>query len=271
MIVYLDVYFAVNALMNYLLLVLTRQIIGAAAAGRVRGGPLRRGLRVIAAAAFGALWSCAWLYLPPKVWWVGSAWSWVVAGSVMLVIAFGRCSMPVLGKELLMFWVLSTMAGGVFELFGQRSIGRFPLSVLLCIACGLGLAGHLLAGVGRDWLRMRRCLYEATLRYQGREKTLPALWDTGNQLYEPYSHQPVHVITYEACRGLCDRVPGVIYIPFHSVGAEYGMLPGIQIDEMEVAQGGKLIRRFEKPWLAVSRKSLSTGHQYEMLLHGEQE
>ena len=257
--------------MNYLLLVLTRRMLGAAAGGRVRGGPLSKGLRVIAAAAFGALWSCVWLYLPYEMWWGGSVATWVVAGSVMLVIAFGKCSMPVLGKELLIFWVLSAAAGGVFEWFSQRSIGRFPLPALLCIVCGLGLAGRLLVGMGRDWLCMRHCIYEVTLRYRGREKTLPALWDTGNQLYEPYSHQPVHVITYEACLGLCDQVPRVIYIPFHSVGAEYGMLPGIQIDEIEVAQDGKLIRRFEKPWLAVSRKSLSTGHQYEMLLHGEQE
>lgn len=137
---------------------------------------------------------------------------------------------------------------------------------------GLGIffCGRAGAGYLQQRFRMQNRICQAVIRYRGKTKTLPALWDTGNTLYEPYGHQPVHVMSPEAGRELFEPLSRVIYIPFRSVGTSYGLIPGIQADEMEIWQNGKLVKTCIRPWIAVSREPLSSCHQYEMLLHGEQ-
>lgn len=260
MVIYLDVYFAVNFLMNYLLLAIMGSMLPAQ---RYRGG------RLLGAAMIGTVWSIGVILLQQTESWLILILTLFFVGSLMMTAAFGRCTLAESGKRLLIFWVLSILVGGFFELVGQSYIGRWPLSSFFAAVCGTGMLGRSAVQIIRSWLRTQFCICEVTLRHQGKEKKCMALWDTGNQLFEPYSHQPVHVVTSEVCTGLCDRITRVIYIPFSSVGTEHGVLPGIQIDEMEVSRGGKIIACYQNPWLAISRKPLSLRHQYEMLLHGQ--
>ena len=106
-----------------------------------------------------------------------------------------------------------------------------------------------------------------TLKYRGRSLQVTGLIDTGNLLYEPYGHQPVHIITASAIGELVDTVTKVIYIPYSSVGKSSGMLPGIRVDEMTVKQEGRPEQRIKEPWIAICHKPLSEEHKYEMLLH----
>lgn len=308
---YLDVFFMVNFVMDYLLLLLVRQILhlpppgkpaagtygaktgrgkaGTAKAAAAEAGTAKAGtaayleghLRILAAAAAGGLWACAAVLLPWMPGWIEWCLTWFLAGGGMLLLAFGRRPIREFFRSLLMLWLVSAAAGGVcglvgdmvpaaWYLTGSRPAGQWQLPAAACAAAGIFFGGRACAEYLREKNRMQEHLYQVTLRYRGNTKTVRALWDTGNQLYEPYGHQPVHVITYEACRGLCGQVSRVIYIPFRSVGTGYGMLPGIQVDEMDVEREGRLVRRYQKPWLAISREPLSSRHQYEMLLHGEQ-
>lgn len=319
MTLYLDVFFMINFGMDYLLLLLLKQLLrlsvqpGETRAGRSR---IRGHLRLLLAALFGALWSCIVVLsgqLPavqqllgpgqfrnlsgmpagsqPVIWpWILllAEWvmTWVIVGGVMIRLAFGRKSLREFMRCLAGLWAIGALAGGVYgaldgawTVHGAGIANPYPAGAGVLdrwsfLQLGFGAAGicfgvRACAGLLRA-AQMRACMYEVTLRYRGQRKTVTALWDTGNQLYEPYGHQPVHVITYEACRGWCDRVTGVIYIPFCAVGTGYGMLPGIQIDKMEIAREGKLVRSYDNPWIAISREPLSPRHQYEMLLHGEQ-
>ena len=212
----------------------------------------------------------------------------------MAILAFGkgRCLCQQSGKRkfsdfhdigisLLTFWMVSALAGGIFSVLGDQTLAGWYLSgtravrqwrlLPLCFwAAGIyfGLCGCL--GLIRKKTKEQRILYQVKLSYRGEEVLVTALWDTGNQLYEPYGGQPVHIVTGEVCRRLCKSVPQLIYIPFRTVGNEYGMMPGIRIDFMEAEEEGKVVRRWERPWLAVSKRPLSLSHQYEMLLHGEE-
>lgn len=80
------------------------------------------------------------------------------------------------------------------------------------------------------------------------------------------THRPVHVVTYEALKELCESVSSVIYIPFGSVGKKEGVMPGIFLDEMEIRQGSD-VKIIEKPLVAVCRRPLSVDGEYQMLLH----
>lgn len=272
-ILYLDVFFLINLLMNGLLLLLTAKIL------RVR--PEWR--RVILAAVTGACWACIVVWMQSRQGmqdaysggWISDLLRWgQLAGNGFLTacmtrIAFGKKRPEEFLKNLVVFWIVSIAAGGLFEavwFVKNRSLLRF-----LCCAAGMYFGGRAAVIFLQERMRIQKNLYEVTLYYQGRKEQVTALLDTGNQLFEPYGHQPVHVISKEAASRLCEKVTRVIYIPYSAVGTGYGLLPGIQVDAMDVKKEGKLIRHWEFPWLAISREPLSVCHQYEMLLHGEEQ
>lgn len=269
-VLYLDLYILMNALVNLLLLGGVKRLSGR------KGGWLRLGLAALA----GAGWACAVLLLPPIPAAAELLLTWFAAGGIMVVLAFGFQNIRQFGRNLGSLWLLSALAGGIMQGLGEHIRGILYLTggmtaqrISWYAVCFWTAGLYFLICIFRErlkaWGREQNILYEVTLFYHGRKKTVTALWDTGNHLFEPYGHQPVHVITARACTQLCDRVSKVIYIPFQAVGTGYGMLPGIQVDSMEVAKEGKVIRSYAKPWLAVSREPLSPENQYEMLLHGE--
>lgn len=267
---YLDVYLAVNLLANLAVLGLVNRLL------KLHGK--RR--RMFVAALFGAAAVCAGLVLRVAAgeWIDGAARRLVVIGrllfltgisAMMLRIAFGKIRRGDFGRVLAGFWMIAAAAGGCFEavLFsGQRGFFCF-----LCCAAAVYCLGKAVILFLQRKQSLQKSLYEVTLHYRGKSTNVTALLDSGNRLYEPYGHQPVHVISKDAVGELCHSCDRVIYIPFSSVGTEHGMMLGVQIDEMDVKKDGQLIRRVERPWVAISRQPLSAGRQYEMLLHGEEE
>lgn len=267
---YLDVYFLVNAVVDLLLLSMVRRILKV---------PARLGRLVLGGIA-GALWACVLVCLPVLPGWLEAGVTWILGGGLLVVLAFGRMEFWEFGKTVCTLWLVSAAAGGVLTALGDHVKtgwymaggmipARFSAISLLCWMAGIYFGICACIAFVKAQIRERNHLYEVTLTYRGRKKQVTALYDTGNQLYEPYGHEPVHIITCDACSQLCDTLSGVIYIPFQAVGTEHGMLPGIRVDEMEVAQGGRTVGRYERPWLAISKEPLSAKHRYEMLLHGE--
>lgn len=265
---YLDVFFVINFVMDGLLLLAVRRLFRL---------PFRAG-RIAASAAFGGLWACASVLLPVLPGPAEILVTWVAAGGAMIVLAFGKSGMREGLRRLAGFWLVSAVFGGLLEMAGDhvpaawyltgvRPVQQWKLLPLCLFAAGICFGIRSAAALLQSRLECSRELCQVNLKYQGRELAVTALWDTGNHLYEPYTHQPVHVITAGACRRLCDRITGVIYIPYQSVGAEHGILPGIQIDRMEVLKDGGAVECYEKPWLAITRESLSPEDQYQMLLH----
>lgn len=269
-VIYLDLYFLVNFLMDFLLLELTGRLLGLAAAR----------MRLPVAAAAGAVCACLTLISPRQNPLTELILFLMVPAALMLRLAFGRAAIKEFLCRLLFFWLLGITAGGLLGFLESRvpmvvyasanlPVRQWRLAALATAITGAG--GLLWVTIGS--LRHYRCLCaglcRATLYYRGKQTTVTALWDTGNRLYEPYGHQPVHVITAAALRRVCDAVGQVIYIPFRTVGTETGIMPGIRIDRIEVRRDGRLIRNYEKPWLAVSRLPLSAAYSYEMLLHGD--
>lgn len=278
---YLDMFFLVNALMDLLLLNLMKHVL------KLPGS----GLKMVIAAAAGAactsillliqFWTLAKLQMPG----LGMKLIWIVIGDggipvLMLVTAFGRVPPSLLARRLAVLWLAGAGLGGLLAAAEQPGISGWYLSEtmvadqwrllpLLCWAAGIYFLLRVLQERVSRWRQEREIFCQVTLFYRGRSQTVTALWDTGNHLYEPYGHQPVHVITDEACRRLCDTVSQVAYIPYQAVGTGYGLLPGIRIDSMDVVRHGQPPKHYERPWLAVSKGALSAGRRYEMLLHGE--
>lgn len=278
--VYLDMFLLVNFLMDLLLLNLMKHFL------RLPGG----GRRIAAAAVLGAVCACALLcvqlWLLSRMEDAGLFLILIPAGHIgtsalMILSAFGRSSRVLFLKRLVILWLLAAVMGGILSaaecpavsgwyLSGTMAVQQWKLLPLMLWAAGACFALRALGEQLGRWRQEQETFCQVTLFYRGRCQTVTALWDTGNHLYEPYGHQPVHVITDEACRRLCDTVSQVAYIPFQAVGTGYGLLPGIRIDRMDVVRRGRPDAHYDRPWLAVCKGPLSTGRRYEMLLHGEE-
>lgn len=265
--IYLDVYFFMNLGMNLLILWVEKQ------AFRLPAGRLR----LILSSGAGAAWSCLGLLLPEYLLkWYG-ALTICLLGPVMVLTAFGRCPLRPFLKKLAGFYLITVLMAGVMEalkrILPDISSGTwlFKLFGWVFLIAGTVWLARVLLGVIMEWRRKQNYLYEVVLHYQGKQKQVTALLDTGNRLREPYSGNAVHVITYEACKSICRTAAGVLYIPFTSIGAGEGMLPAIKMDEMEVYQQGKLVEKVKHPVVAVIRRPLSPDGEYDMLLNEELE
>ena len=251
-VVYFDVLFLINFVMDCLVLNLLRIILK----GQTTW------YRIAMAGAAGAVWACmavACAFLPR---WAAALISWLGVGVLMIKITFSIQTWQELIKYLAgLYLATACLAGAAYGLYQHTRMwiwytaGAYALSLALW----------------RIFLQIRqrvRHYYPVTLYYGGQSNQVTALLDTGNHLYEPVSHRPVHILDYRVSQSLCPQAAGVVFIPFHSVGAK-GMLPGIYLDSMVIGQGQKCVT-INKPLVAISRQPLSPGGEYQMLLHEEE-
>lgn len=268
---YIDVLFCINFIMDFLVL----SIVG-------RGLKYRFSWwRMALSAVLGAMWAVFIAAFPSMPLYIEAPVTYVVISSLMVSLSFqlkkpveilktagALCVAAAVMSGLINTLYQHTKAGYYIEqLLAGNSQGAIPFYRLLLLALGAWFGLRFLLSLVVTAVKERSHFYQVTMHYKGKEKRVTALLDTGNRLYEPVSKKPVHVVTYEAVRELCESVNGVVYIPFGSVGKS-GVLPGIYLDDMEVRQGNK-VKRIEKPLVAVCRKSLSPRGDYQMLLHEE--
>lgn len=267
---YIDVFFVINMILDYLVLSITGKVM------RYRAGRYR----IVLGAALGAAWAvlcAAFPSIPPAV---SFFMTYAVVSCLMVVTAFGVRKKREIGKAVACLYLVTVMMAGAMQALYQHTMAGYyieqilrgnnraamPFYRLLLLAAGAYFGVRCILGFVLEARKSRNHFYEVTMHYRGRKKTVTALLDTGNRLYEPVTHRPVHVVTYEALKELCESVSSVICIPFGSVGKKEGVMPGIFLDEMEIRQGSD-VKIIEKPLVAVCRRPLSVDGEYQMLLH----
>lgn len=184
--VYLDLWFGLNLLCDYLLCLLT---------ARVAGLCLKR-VRYALSALCGALLACAALF--PAFGFLSLPGWKLLSGVFMGWIAFGAERYP-LRCMLLFFAVSSSFGGALLALSGGRpltlSLRDLFFSFLFCY------------GIGALLFRFRGLLRERETRpvdveHCGRKAHFDALLDTGNSLRDPVSGARVLIATPRALQGI---------------------------------------------------------------------
>ncbi len=223
MVLYMDILFTVNWVIDFLLLHATARLLHL---------PYRRG-RTVAGAAVGALTCCAVL-LPPLPAWAAVVYK-AAAALLTVWVAFGR---QALWKRCGVMFLLSAATAGaavaVWWLFAPAGLAvvngvvYMDISPLWLIGCTA--AAYLLFCL-YDRVTARRDAaghsYQLRILHRGKVITLPAMYDSGNALQEPFSGAAVAVVPYRAVSGLLSPVwnpaypsppPGARLIPYTSVG-----------------------------------------------------
>lgn len=269
-VLYIDVLFLVNWMMDAVILILT-------------GRFLKRRIRLWAvsiAAAAGAIWVClcaAFSLSGVMIQVMGM----IPVAVLMVVLAYPSREVREIFRGYLCFYLAAILTGGLLHIvYDNTVLGRFwqlwmakteagTISVwLLAIAMACSFAVITLGIRYREASRNREQIQEVTLHFEGRQLTVRALWDSGNQLHDPFTGKAVHILERETAKTLfpagLQGLP-VRVIPCRSLGKAHGLLPVITLDSMTLENG----KTMEKPVIGFSSVLLSADRSYQMLLHAQ--
>lgn len=276
-VIYIDVLFLLNFVVDYILLLAT---------ARITGEVIKR-LRLALGALVGAVYA-AMLFVPGLIW-LSHLLCKILVAVLMIFIAFGACKRCL--RSFLVFVGVSVALGGlIFALqlveAGGLSIKKgvfytgFDLRLLLVtvILCylGLRLAFERAARHGGG----RRDLYSVQIELFGERLNLTALLDTGNTLTDPANNQPVMVVQADALEGVLPREidPGdpvgsmermgdaslkrrFRLLPYRAIGVKHGLLLAVRTDRVILAE-----REVNGLLVALSPTPVSDGGGYQALI-----
>lgn len=249
--IYIDVFFLENMLMDYALLLLTGQILRWKISLR----------RILFGSFAGALGACGLLALPGRGLIITILFGYVILSVLMIKIGFPVRDKRDLYRGVICLYGIAFLAGGIFQTLFSR--------ITLPVVCVGMLSVLALAALVKGYQSMKyktQSLYSVTLSFHKKSKTIHGLRDTGNQLREPVFGRPVSVADLQAVEELLDKDAKLFYIPYHSVGKDSGILPGLTLDSMSIQRETR-IQRIEHPVIAISREPVSSQGEYQILLN----
>jgi len=269
--VYVDQVFMGSLVMNYIILWAAAKL----------GGVSHNRWRLLGGASLGAFYSLV-LFVP--------AWHGILApgykfmASLLMVAVAFLPRPPVKAVVLLGYFYLATFAlggtvQGVISFLQQRYEGGVMAGVMQAVDAylwyGIFFSMAMFWALGRvipAHMRKRMMLpllrSELAVSFGRRAVRLPALLDTGNNLSDPVTGNPVVIAEYEPLKEILspkvreavdkfgpDQGAAVLgelgdeiasghfrLIPYRSVGRESGWLVAFRPDEVEVRQGGHIYR-----------------------------
>lgn len=251
--IYLDVVFAINFSVDFLLLLGTNRMCGY----------LPQYKRGILAALLGGIYGCVCLL--PGFHFLGNILWRVVCLLLMGWIAFGNRAF----RRIIVFSFLSMALGGIASGFSENSTWALLASAaVLWVLCFVGFRG-----------RACQAVYIPVVIYNnGQDIHITALQDTGNLLTDPITGKPVLLVGSDIAAQLTGidekrlstpvdtlaklQIPGMRLIPYHSVGNRSGMLLAIRMKNVQIGkwQGSTLV--------AFAPQILNTEGRYQALLGG---
>ena len=291
-IIYLDVFFAINYCLDYILLRITKAVLK----------DDHRKYRTLAGAFAGACYSIIVITTPlirnsPLL--LGA--NVLIAGSMSL-ISFGYSNLKKTVKQTIMLYIITFAAGGIMNvLYYSTGFGvwfrrilihnngyykgipvvRFVMVTLLTYIMISVIWRYLFW-----WKRGEKNLYRVSLYHKGREVTCVALYDTGNSLREPVSGKIVHMAEYEILKEILEGDETIkekfCVIPYHSAGTEHGIIYGIRVEKIVIRNmGGSSMGKencisgdenrneivLEQSVIAIYKGKLSAIGEYTMILN----
>lgn len=212
-----------------------------------------RWYRLAGAAAVGALCACLFaingLELPLLKFLIG----YLLCTVILVLFAFGyHCLRDLIINAGLLF-VIALMLGGLMEavlsivnqnksVMGyrvDRLSGRIPFLLILALSIVLTPVIVRIFYLQRRLKQEQELLYEVTIVIGEHTISCRGLMDTGNNLYEPISKDPViivdrNLLIEEFKEQSKSKPASFCVIPFSSIGKEHGILYGIRPDRVTI-------------------------------------
>lgn len=258
MTVYVDVLFALNFFITYLLLLLTKAL-----AKRET-----KTLRLILSAFLGGLYSL--VIFAESLMWLVSLFGKFFVSVILVLVAFGFKRGAVFLKTLLIFYfsnlVFIGVIIGVWLIFKPEGVAinngtayfDIPVRILILSALLAYAVSFAVIKISNRTLS-KHDIYNLKIFKDGSEYNLLAFADSGNRLREPFSDYPVIIADSSALTAECDR-----FIPYNTVGGE-GMLKAFKPDRVVISCGKTKVESSEV-YIALSEVK---GKDFSAILNAE--
>lgn len=254
---YIDVFFLVNFLMDYLVLLIIRRALSCSAThGNVALGALT-----------GAVCTCAVIMIPMPSF-IKIICLHTLINTLMVIIGLKAIKNRIFWKSMILLYLTSFLLGGAMNWIAQYTGGYFRIGCLffgVLIGCWFLVTGGLRFLESLWKLKEFQC--EATLYIGEHSLRLKAVIDSGNGLYDTLTGKPVNIIDKKAMEKLTEteKIQKVRYIPFRTVEKGEGVLPVITIDRMCIH--GKKEKEVISPLIGISGQHGFLDGTYELILH----
>ncbi len=127
---------------------------------------------------------------------------------------------------------------------------------------------HLLIYAIRQEVSHGDNIFFVTILTRNGEKTVKALWDSGNRLTEPYSKRPVVIASKKVVEELKDMLGPPLYVPYYSLGNNQGLLIIYSLDKMLVwKEGDTEKKQYKKIYVGEDEKLFEHQQEYSMILN----
>jgi stage II sporulation protein GA (sporulation sigma-E factor processing peptidase) len=247
------VFFVVNFMMDSILLLITRKLLGSQVSCR----------RIYLGAAVGAALTCVIITLPIPYAAVKILLFHSVANILMIQAGLGIGWNRELVKAGICLYISSFLVGGICQfLYSYVRIGS--MFFFLAIVSYYIVSGIL--SLLEILLKERAYRCQVLLCKDSRTVKVEALIDTGNSLRDAVTDQPVCIIDRSAAIELfeANALGKVRYIPYHSIGKKEGIMPLVTLDYMCILKNH--MQRIEKPLVAICEDEM-TEDKYRMILN----
>lgn len=290
-VVYLDVLFGINLLMNGIVLACMKLCLR----------EKMTWLWWLIASFIGAVLYCIAFFLPFQGKGMGYSIYFILVAALMVKIAFGvkgwKKWAAYVALQYLVAGILGGMMNGIYYGIGTEGPAQTVLSsgmgrgyrepngvVFFAVALAAGLVFYFGSRFFYRKKQRDNGRYQVFLRLGKQTGTVEALLDTGNSLIEPVSRTPVVVGDLTGLRELFDekeqeqikafyktgfyKGEGKIrLIPYHAVGVTSGILISFPMDEVVLWKEEEVVIRKKGIYLAISPIGISGDGSYQLLLH----
>lgn len=195
MIIYVDVVFIVNIIIDFILLMSVSVIL-------TRNAKLKR---ILLGSIFGG-GTTFLLFI--KINWIGLTILKIIFGLVMIVITFGFKNLKYTVNNMYYLLTTSFMIGGVMYLLKNKVLYNYVGLVLLFM-----IVVYLYVKQLKKYHINYSNYYKVQIFINNNKYILTGFLDTGNKLSDPYKHRPVIVID----KKIKCKLNNIIYVPYKSL------------------------------------------------------
>lgn len=263
-IVYVDVYFCFNFLMDffvlYLLCILSNN----------KPAMLSCSLSSIIGAFYGTF-----ILIMDKGGIVQNIFTYILIPCLMVVILFKNlCIRNIVKRVMILYLIVFILSGLIYALYYSFEQGKNLVDRAFNAQIGnvsIWVIGTIIIVIFSIIKCFRDCIhrdyekeknkFNVKIRLGEKEIEAIGLRDTGNQLIEPITRKSVFIVEEKILNNINLDDENIVYIPFHSVGKEHGLMRGFIADYIVVEK-----RYIKKPIIGIHKGSLSGQNEYNMIL-----
>lgn len=263
-VVYLDVYFCFNFLMDFFVLYITSKFLN------------QRHVvsKICISALIGAIYA-VFVLIVGSLGLLEYLFTYFIVPIVMTIIVVKPKNIKTVLKFCSMIYLFTFILSGIiYAVYYSGNIGRtllertingriFEINILLILAVIIfifAISDCIKRNIKKD-INLSKYVYDVTLSVADVKIRANGLRDTGNQLVEPITGKPVMIIEEDLIKNVDRKKLKHVVIPYNSVGRKHGIMDGFIGDTLEI--DGYTINR---PIVGIHKGRLSSGNEYNLIL-----